>query len=106
MVLRKRVTLFLSLLACSLLLVGPALATPSYHVSDVSYGNDDRVEICDRESDGNIAHAEYRDTGGSTAEKSVADDNGADPGCSQRGVDGRLSYHETCELLCYDRSYH
>lgn len=102
---RRSLIVFLSVLALSLLLVGPVIAGVSYNGSDYStVPGGDSVSICDFERDFRNAYANYRDASGP---RSVSDSDGAGGSCGGRGLVGAIQFHTACEGgNCTDPSYH
>ena len=109
MVLRKSATIFLTLVACCLLLAGPVLATESKFfsggwyrgISTVPDGH--YVRVCDELRDGGDAYANYNATGGTGTVRAF---NGVDT-CNSTGYKSLVNWHNICwSGNCMDRSYH
>lgn len=105
---RKFVTILLTVAACSLLLVGPVLATPSYNyalgglraVSTVPEGH--YVQICDRYLDFGHAYARYETFAGEDGVQANGDGD-----CKRTGYKNTVFWHNAClRGSCEDRSYH
>lgn len=97
---RKLALLLLCIFAgSSILLSGVALASTKYQGRDYSYGFEynQRVKVCDKESDWRQAYAEHKRFG-SKKIRYTYDSNGARRGCGNSGYFVRgISHHKTCE---------
>ena len=96
----KRRLLTFAAIAATLGAVVPAsaLALRSYDGDDYSedYNSVSQVRICDNESDGNQAYAEYQ-RNGSGAVNRIYDGTGGEPGCSGTSTGPRIYRHQACE---------
>ncbi len=106
----KRVTIFLVIVACSLLLVGPALAhqiqhAHTHHGEDFSFidGRNTAV-ICDKERDFRDAYIDFEKANGESGYK--YDTNGASSGCGRLTPDSFIIAYRTCEPNAGCGKYH
>lgn len=92
----KRPLAMVSLLTCAMfLLAGTAFATTVYDGADYSYGGNNRVVICDRESDADRANVTA--LLGNNSYAKTYDGDGAFGNCYRSPYYGNVVGHKTCE---------
>jgi len=94
----RRVAPVLASLVAAVMLPTAALAVRSYDGLDHSedYNAVKHVRICDNETDGNGAYADYQRNGSGLTDR-VDDGNGSAAGCGNTSAGNKIYRHKACE---------